>query len=33
VVEHSDILASIGRIQDPDDDTVERENQPQQVAV
>jgi glycine betaine/proline transport system ATP-binding protein len=33
VVEHSDILASIGRIQDPEDDTVETENHPQQVAV
>ncbi|AFZ44372.1 glycine betaine/L-proline ABC transporter, ATPase subunit [Halothece sp. PCC 7418] len=33
VVEHSDILASIGRIKDEDDDTVETENQPQQIAV
>jgi len=33
VVEHSDILASIGRIQDPDDEPVETEDQPEQVAV
>ncbi|MDR9404543.1 MAG: glycine betaine/L-proline ABC transporter ATP-binding protein [Halothece sp. Uz-M2-17] len=34
VVEHSDILASIGRIkEDDDDDSIEAENQPEQIAV
>ncbi len=33
VVEHSDILASIGRIQEDADDSAETENQPQQIAV
>ena len=33
VVEHSDILASIGRIKEEDDDPAETENQPEQIAV
>jgi glycine betaine/proline transport system ATP-binding protein len=33
VVEHSDILASIGRIKEEDDDPAEAESQPEQIAV
>ena len=33
VVEHSDILASIGRLKEDDDDSVPAENQPEQIAV